>query len=100
VNFATFCRNGNIAIHGGGNKAEGWPIERELYRKIIYATKLSKKGTKSHVGMQFTVYLINCGARLTLTRAYTTRYRQRITCASTTSKSVVESWFQYSVQER
>jgi hypothetical protein len=36
----------------------------ELHRAIIYTTKMSKQVTKSHVRIEFTVYLVNSGARL------------------------------------
>jgi hypothetical protein len=34
-------------------------VLRELYRAIIYTTEMSKQVKKSHVRMQFTVYLVN-----------------------------------------
>jgi hypothetical protein len=38
---------------------------KELHRAIIYTTEISKQVTKSHVRMQFTVYLANEAARFT-----------------------------------
>jgi hypothetical protein len=32
---------------------------RELHRATVYTTEMSKPVTKSHMRMQFTVYLVN-----------------------------------------
>jgi hypothetical protein len=54
----SICRNGGIAIHGGEIE-EKVVVLRELHRAIIYTTEMSNQVTKSHVRMQFTVYLVN-----------------------------------------
>jgi hypothetical protein len=52
-----WCGNGGIAIHGGEIE-EKVVVLRELHRAIIYTTEMSNQVTKSHVRMQFTVYLV------------------------------------------
>jgi hypothetical protein len=52
------CGNGGIAIHRGEIE-EKVVVLRELHRAIIYTTEISNQVTKTHVRMQFTVYLVN-----------------------------------------